>query len=120
MAFASSAGGLRNRNAAVFVSLKKYAPHFFNTALGGTKTKNAANPVTGGENRAVVAFKCSRHSDWSYFILRVIYLITDKCYSTCKMTHFKLPLAFDTSEGETLIQLQFDAIAGFLSASDFN
>jgi hypothetical protein len=46
-AFASTAGGLRNRNAAAFSALKKYASHFFNPAFGGTAEKEAANPVTG-------------------------------------------------------------------------
>jgi hypothetical protein len=27
--------------------LKKYAPHFFNSAFGGTGQKEAAYPVTG-------------------------------------------------------------------------
>jgi hypothetical protein len=41
------AGGLRNRNTAAFCLLKKYAPHFFNPACGGTRQKEAAYPVTG-------------------------------------------------------------------------
>jgi hypothetical protein len=41
------AGGLRNRNAAAFCLLKKYALHFFNPASGGTRQKEAAFPVTG-------------------------------------------------------------------------
>jgi hypothetical protein len=45
--FASTAGGQRNRNAAPFVSFKKYATHFFNGACSATETKEAANPVTG-------------------------------------------------------------------------
>ena len=45
--FASTAGGLRNWNAVVFASFKKYAPHFLNHAFGMTEPKNAANPVTG-------------------------------------------------------------------------
>ncbi|OJY84283.1 MAG: hypothetical protein BGP14_18700 [Sphingobacteriales bacterium 44-15] len=36
-----------NRNAAAFCLLKKYAPHFFNPASGGTRQKEAAYPVTG-------------------------------------------------------------------------
>jgi hypothetical protein len=40
------AGGLRNRNTAAFCLLKKYAPHFFNSAFGGTRQKEAAYPVT--------------------------------------------------------------------------
>jgi hypothetical protein len=39
--------GQRNRNAAAFSALKKYAPHFFNGASGATAEKEAANPVTG-------------------------------------------------------------------------
>jgi hypothetical protein len=34
---------------AAFASLKKYAAHFFNPAVGGTEPKKAANPVTGLE-----------------------------------------------------------------------
>ncbi len=45
--FASTADRLRNWNAAVFASFKKYAPHFLNHAFGVTEPKNAANPVTG-------------------------------------------------------------------------
>jgi hypothetical protein len=45
--FASPAGRLRNRNAAAFSPLKKYAAHFFNHAVGATGEKEAANPVTG-------------------------------------------------------------------------
>ncbi|MEO6550726.1 MAG: hypothetical protein ABIN94_22160 [Ferruginibacter sp.] len=45
--FASPAGGLRNRNVAVFASLKKYAAHFFNSDFIGTEPKKATNPVTG-------------------------------------------------------------------------
>ncbi|PVD52766.1 hypothetical protein DC498_07495 [Terrimonas sp.] len=41
------AGGLRNRNAAAFCLLKKYAPHFFNPTFGVTRQKEAAYPVTG-------------------------------------------------------------------------
>ena len=44
--FASPAGGLRNCNAAVFASFKKYAAHFLNTDFVGTEPKNAANAVT--------------------------------------------------------------------------
>jgi hypothetical protein len=36
-----------NRNTAAFCLLKKYAPHFFNPASGGTRQKEAAYPVTG-------------------------------------------------------------------------
>jgi hypothetical protein len=46
-AFASTAGGLRNWNAAVFSPLKKYASHFFNSDFVETDEKKAANPVTG-------------------------------------------------------------------------
>jgi hypothetical protein len=45
--FLPPAGGLRNRNAAAFCPLKKYATHFFNSAFGGTGQKEAAYPVTG-------------------------------------------------------------------------
>jgi hypothetical protein len=45
--FCLRAGGLRNRNTAAFCLLKKYAPHFFNPASGGTRQKEAAYPVTG-------------------------------------------------------------------------
>jgi hypothetical protein len=45
--FCLRAGGLRNRNTAAFCLLKKYAPHFFNPAFGGTRQKEAAYPVTG-------------------------------------------------------------------------
>jgi len=51
ISFASPAGGLRNRNAAVFASLKKYASHFFNSDFVGTEPKKAANPVTGIEDK---------------------------------------------------------------------
>ena len=47
VAFASSAGGLRNRNAAAFASLKKLAALVvFNPDFVGTEPKEAANPVT--------------------------------------------------------------------------
>ena len=49
--FASSAGGLRNRNAAAFSPLKKFAAHFFNPAFGVTGENEAANPVTGVNSR---------------------------------------------------------------------
>jgi hypothetical protein len=39
--------GLRNRNAATFGTLKKYASHFFNSLFVRTKPKEAANQVTG-------------------------------------------------------------------------
>ena len=41
------ATGRDNRNTAAFCLLKKYAPHFFNPACGGTRQKEAAYPVTG-------------------------------------------------------------------------
>ncbi|MEO6722823.1 MAG: hypothetical protein ABIN67_20820 [Ferruginibacter sp.] len=44
--FASTAGGLRNRNAAAFASLKKSLRSFFNPPRR-TEPKEAANPVTG-------------------------------------------------------------------------
>jgi hypothetical protein len=47
IAFASTAGRLRNRSAATFSPLKKFASHFFNYAFGVTGEKEAANPVTG-------------------------------------------------------------------------
>jgi hypothetical protein len=47
LVFASTAGGLRNWNAAAFSTLKKYASHFFNFAKGETVEKEAAYPVTG-------------------------------------------------------------------------
>jgi hypothetical protein len=47
VAFASTAGGQRNRNAATFGSLKKLASHFFNPHCVWTEPKEAANPVTG-------------------------------------------------------------------------
>jgi hypothetical protein len=52
VAFASTAGGLRNWNAAAFSTLKKYASHFFNPAFGGTVEKEAAYPVTGESKKA--------------------------------------------------------------------
>jgi len=55
MAFASTAGGQCNWNAAAFSALKKYASHFFHTAFGGTAEKEAANPVTDyDQNRTAV------------------------------------------------------------------
>jgi hypothetical protein len=48
IAFASTAGGLRNSNAAPFASFKKSASHFLNPAFGVTKPKEAAYAVTGG------------------------------------------------------------------------
>ncbi len=45
--FDSPAGGLRNRNVAVFASLKKYAAHFFNSACGETEPKEATYETTG-------------------------------------------------------------------------
>jgi hypothetical protein len=44
--FASTASGLRSWNVAAFASLKKFAAHFFNPALGGTDPKEAAYPAT--------------------------------------------------------------------------
>ncbi|MEO6720400.1 MAG: hypothetical protein ABIN67_08535, partial [Ferruginibacter sp.] len=46
IAFASSAGGLRNWNAAAFASLKKSLRSFFNPPRR-TEPKEAAYPVTG-------------------------------------------------------------------------
>jgi hypothetical protein len=46
IAFASAAGGQRNRNAAAFCSLKKLASHFFNPHFARAEPKEAANPVT--------------------------------------------------------------------------
>jgi len=46
VAFASTAGGQRNRNAAAFSPLKKFASHFFNSHFVRTGEKEAANPVT--------------------------------------------------------------------------
>jgi hypothetical protein len=45
--FASTAGGLRYWNGAVFASFKKFASHFLNPAFGVTEPKKAPNPVTG-------------------------------------------------------------------------
>jgi len=47
VAFASTAGRLRNWNAASFASFKKYASHFLNPDFIVTEPKEAANPVTG-------------------------------------------------------------------------
>jgi len=44
--FASTAGGLPNRNAAAFSPLKKYDAHFFNYAFCITAEKEPNNPVT--------------------------------------------------------------------------
>jgi hypothetical protein len=44
--FASSAGGLRNCNAAAFASFKKIAAYFLNPACGVTEPKEAAYAVT--------------------------------------------------------------------------
>jgi hypothetical protein len=45
--FASTAGGLRNWNAAAFYPLKKSLRSFFNPAYGVTEPKEAAFAVTG-------------------------------------------------------------------------
>jgi hypothetical protein len=46
MAFASTAGGQRNRNTAAFSPLKKFASHFFNLHFVQTGENEAAFPVT--------------------------------------------------------------------------
>jgi hypothetical protein len=49
--FASTPGGVRTCNGAAFAYLKKYAPHFFNTAYSGTEPKEAPNAGTDRSRR---------------------------------------------------------------------
>ena len=43
----AQAAWLRCLNSAAFASLKKYAAHFFNSAIGGTEPKEAPYETTG-------------------------------------------------------------------------